>query len=176
MYSQALADLVKKAYSALQEYLNLPSLESLKNIDWTNISSALTTIGSILILIVFSAFALWIIRAIGLYKMAKAKKDKFAFIAFVPYGGTFVMGRVIGKTKLFGIEITYPELLLPILLGTMLVPGGAPLSSILFVFFYYGILYKLYKLKWKGFATVATVISLFVPVFQPIFIFFIRNM
>lgn len=176
MYSQALADLVKKAYNALQESLNLPSLESLKNIDWSDISSALATIGSILILIIFSAFALWIIRAIGLYKMAKDKDDKFAFLAFVPYGGTFVMGRIIGKTKLFGIEITYPELLLPILLGTMLVPGGAPLSSILFVFFYYGILYKLYKLKWKGFATVATVISLFVPVLQPIFIFFIRNM
>lgn len=57
----------------------------------------------------------------------------------------------------------------------MLVPGGASLSSILFVFFYYGILYKLYKLKWKGFAAVATIISLFVPVFQPIFIFILRN-
>lgn len=176
MYSKTLSELVKKAYSALQEYLNLPSLESLKNIDWTDIGSALTTIGSVIILIAFSALVLWIIRAIGLYKMAKDKNDNYAFLAFVPYGGTFVMGRIIGKTTLYGIEINYPEFLLPTLLITMLVPGGAPLSSILFVFFYYGILYKLYKLKWKGFATVATIISLFVPVFQPIFIFFIRNL
>ena len=176
MYSKTLSDLVKKAYTALQDSLSLPSLESLKNIDWTDIGSAIATIGAVIIVIAFSALVLWIIRAIGLYKMASDKKDKYAFLAFVPYGGTFVMGRIIGKTKLFGIEITYPELLLPILLVTMLIPGGASLSSILFVFFYYGILYKLYKLKWKGFAVVATIISLFVPVFQPIFIFFIRNL
>ena len=41
---------------------------------------------------------------------------------------------------------------------------------------YYGLLYKLYKVKWKGFATVATIISLFVPILQPIFIFFLRNL
>lgn len=176
MDSKLLRDLVKKAYSALQDTLNLPSLNSLKNLDWTDIGSTLATIGGWIILIAFSALVLWIIRAIGLYKMAKDKDDKYAFLAFVPYGGTFIMGRIIGKTRLFGIEITYPEFLLPLLLGTMLVPGGAPLSSILFVFFYYGILYRLYKLKWKGFATVATIISLFVPVLQPIFIFFIRNL
>ena len=95
MYSETLADLVKKAYNALQESLNLPSLESLKSIDWTDIGSAIATIGLWLILIAFSAFMLWIIRAIGLYKMAKAKDDKLAFLAFVPYGGTFVMGRII---------------------------------------------------------------------------------
>lgn len=99
MYSETLSDLVKKAYNALQESLNLPTLESLKNIDWTDIGSALATIGGVIILILFSALALWIIRAIGLYKMAKKKNDKLAFLAFVPYGGTFVMGRIIRKNK-----------------------------------------------------------------------------
>lgn len=176
MYSQTLTDLVKKAYLALQESLNLPTLDSLKNIDWSNIGNIITTIGITLILIAFSALALWLIRAIGLYKMAKNNNDKLAFLAFIPYGATFIMGRIIGKTKLFGIEITYPELVLPLLIITMLIPGSAALSTILFVFFYYGILYKLYKLKWKGFAAIATIISLFVPIFQPIFLFFIRNM
>lgn len=176
MHSEMLTDLVKKAYEALQEYLNLPTIESLKKIDWSDIGSALATVGTILILIIFSAFALWLIKAIGLYKMAKNKNDKFAFLAFVPYGSSFVMGRIIGKTKLFGIEIDYPEYLLPALIVTMMLPVSASISTILFVFFYYGILYKLYKLKWKGFAAVALFISLFVPVFQPIFLFFIRNM
>ena len=133
MHSEMLTDLIKKAYEALQEYLNLPTIESLKNIDWSDIGGALATIGSILI---------------------------------------FVMGRIIGKTKLFGIEIDYPEYLLPALIVTMMLPVSASISTILFVFFYYGILYKLYKLKWKGFAAVALFISLFVPVFQPIFLFF----
>lgn len=176
MYSETLSDLVKKAYLALQESLNLPSLESLKNIDWTDITSIITTIGITLIFIAFSALALWLIKSIGIYKMAKNKNDKFAFLAFIPYGSSYVMGRIVGKTKLFGIEIAYPELILPLLIITMLIPGSAALSTILFVFFYYGILYKLYKLKWKGFAAVATIISLFVPVFQPIFLFIIRNM
>ncbi len=176
MNSKMLTDLVKKAYVSLQETLNLPTIESLKNIDWSDISNIITTIGGILILIVFSAFALWLIKAIGLYKMAKNKDDKFAFLAFVPYGSSFVMGRIVGKTKLFKIEIDYPEYLLPALIITMMLPVSSSLSTILFVFFYYGLLYKLYKLKWKGFALVALFISLFVPVFQPIFLFFLRNM
>jgi len=175
MYLQSLMNLIKKVYESLQESLNLPSVESLQNIDWTNIKSIITSIGLSLILISFSALVLWLIRAIGLYKMAKNQNDKLAFLAFLPYGGNFIMGRIVGKIKLFGIEIDYPELILPILIVTMLIPGGALLSTILFIFFYYGILYKLYKSKWKGFAAVATIISLFVPIFQPLFIFFIRN-
>lgn len=176
MYSETLTDLVRKAYEALQESLNLPTLENLQNIDWTDFRNAIATVGLWLILIAFSALVLWLIRSIGLYKMAKNQNDKLAFLAFVPYGSTFIMGRIVGKTKLFGIEVTYPEYLLIILIVTMMLPVSASLSTILFVFFYYGILYKLYKLKWKGFATIATIISLFIPVFQPIFLFFIRNM
>ena len=55
--------------------------------------------GGWLILIAFSALVLWLIRAIGLYKMAKKENDKYAFLAFVPYGGLFVMGRIIRKNK-----------------------------------------------------------------------------
>lgn len=175
MYSVTLKDLIEKAYSALQEYLNLPSKEALNSVDWTNIQSILTTVGLWLVLMLFSALVLWLIRAIGLYKMARKNNDKWSFLAFIPYGSMFVMGRIIGKTKLFGIEIEYPEYVLPALLFTMALPFTSSLSTILFAFFYYGILYKLYKLKWKGFAAVATIISLFVPVIQPFFMFFLRN-
>lgn len=175
MYSVTLKDLIEKAYLALQEYLNLPSKEALSSVDWTNISSVISTVGLWLVLILFSALVLWLVRAIGLYKMARKNNDNLAFLAFIPYGSMFVIGRIIGKCRLFGIEIEYPEYVLPALLFTMALPFTSSLSTILFAFFYYGILYKLYKLKWKGFAAVATIISLFVPLFQPLFIFFLRN-
>ena len=175
MYSITLKDLIEKAVSYAQEYLNLPTKESIKNIDWSSLQSIVTTIGIWLILITFSAFGIWLIRSIGIYTMEKKKNDKLAFLAFIPYGCLFIMGRIVGKIRLFGIEIEYPEYILPLLLFTMTLPFTSSLSTILFVLFYYGILYKLYKLKWKGFATVATVISIFVPIIQPFFLFFIKN-
>ena len=175
MYSLTLKDLIEKTYLALQDYLNLPTKEAIKQIDWSNVKMVLTTVGIWVILMTFSAFMLWLIRAIGLYKMAKKNNDKFAFLAFIPYGSMFVMGRIIGKTKLYGIDIDYPEYVLPALLFTMALPFTSSLSTILFTFFYYGILYKLYKLKWKGFAAIATILSIFVPVIQPFFVFFNHN-
>ncbi len=96
----SLKDLVEKAFSVAKDYLNLPSRESLENIDWSSISSIVTTIGIWLILIGFSALVIWLIRAIGLYKMAKKNNDKLAFLAFIPYGGMFVMGRIIRKNQI----------------------------------------------------------------------------
>ena len=99
MDSQIITNLVTKVYNTAQASLNLPTLESLQNIDWSDIKSAITIIGFSLMLILFSVLILWLIRAIGLYKMAKDKNDKLAFIAFVPYGGNFVMGRIIRKNQ-----------------------------------------------------------------------------
>ena len=176
MYSITLKDLVEKALYLAKEYLNIPGIDNLKNVDWSSILSIVSSIGMWIILIAFSAFSLWLLRSIGIYKMAKNNGDKLAFIAFIPYGCLFVMGRIIGKARLFGIDIEYPEYILPALLITMALPFTSSLSTILFVLFYYGILYKIYKLKWKGFAVVSTIISIFVPFVQPFFLFFIKNM
>lgn len=176
MSSTLINELVSKVIQILKDFFDMPSTQEIKNIDWSSIQDILSTIGTWFIVITFSAFGLWLIRAIGLYKMARKKEDKFAFFAFIPYGCLFIMGRILGNTKLFGITIDYPEYLLPALLLSTTFPFSATLSTVLFVFFYYGILYKLYKEKWKGFATVATIISIFIPLLQPFFIFFIKNM
>lgn len=175
MNFKILINLLKKGYSYIDDIFKLPSLETIEKIDWSDISSILTALGIGILILILYLFTLWFLKSIALYKMAKNKGDKFAFISFIPLGCTYIMGRIIGKTKIFGIEIYYPELLLPLLILTMFLPVCSVLSSILFFVFYYGILYKLYKLKWKGFAVVATIISIFLPIFQPFFLFYIRN-
>ena len=175
MESSALKSIVGKAVSEGKDYLNLPSAETLKSIDWLSITSILAGLGAVLIFIILSAFTLWLLRAIGLYIMAKKKGDKFAYLAFIPYACLFVTGRIVGKTKLFGIEIDYPEYILPLLILSMFLPFTTTLASILFTLFYYGLLFRLYQEKWRGFATVATILSIFIPILQPFFIFCIRN-
>ena len=175
MNFKILINLLKKGYSYIDDIFKLPSLEVIEKIDWSDIFSILTALGIGILLFILATFALWIVKSIALYKMAKNKGDKFAFISFIPLGCTYIMGRIIGKTRILGIEIYYPEILLPLLILTMFLPIYSILSSILFFVFYYGILYKLYKSKWERFAVVATVISIFLPIFQPFFLFYIRN-
>lgn len=175
MDSTVLKSIGSRAMSEGRDYLNLPSKEAFKDIDWLSISSIIAGLGAILILILFSAFVLWLLRAIALYSMANKKGDKLAFLAFIPYACLFVTGRIVGKTRLFGIDIDKPEYLLPLLLASMYLPFAGVLSSILFIFFYYGLLYKLYKQKWEGFAVVAIILSIFIPILQPLFLFYIKS-
>ncbi|MDD2628358.1 MAG: hypothetical protein PHR25_04985 [Clostridia bacterium] len=170
MYLFTLKSFVKQLLQTILGLLNLPPDESLKNLDLSDIFSII----SFFSLLLASTTLIWFVRAFGLYKMAKAKNDKFAFLAFIPYGDFYIMGKIIGPTKIFGMEIDYPEIILPLLLLSMLFPLTSSLSIFIFVLFYYAILYKIHKLKWKGYARLAIIISLFLPILQPLFIFIFR--
>ncbi len=167
MYLFTLKSFVEQVMQTILKFLNLPSKESLKDLDLSDVFSII----SFFSLLIASTALIWFVRAIGLYKMARSKNDKLAFLAFIPYGDFYIMGKIIGPTKIFGIEIDYPEIILPLLLLTMLLPLTSSLSIFIFILFYYAILYKVHKLKWKGYARLAIIISLFIPVVQPIFLF-----
>jgi hypothetical protein len=87
----------------------------------------------------------------------------------------YTKGKILGKTKIFGIEIPQPEFLLPFILISMLFPYTRILSILLFIVCYYAILYKIYKMQVPNVAIVLIVLSIILPVLQPFFIFFIRN-
>ncbi len=167
--------LLEKIFNFVQKYFNIPIQDYLKDISWNSIQNILT-ISSIALIISIILFAtLWLLKSVALYTMAKNKDDKYAFLSFVPYGCLVVMGKIAGKNKIWGIEVEKTEYLLPLLLITTLLPFSEIISIILFVFFYYGILYRIYKEKWKQFAIVGTILSFFIPLLQPIFLFIIRK-
>lgn len=157
------------------EFLNLPSIQQLKNIDWSDIRGALTIIGTTLIIILFSCLVMYIFKALGLYKMMKKDGIKHAWTAFIPYASLYALGKTVGKTKLYGIEIDNPEFLLPVILIANMFPFMCALSSIIFILAFFGLIYKLYQKKTPNFAVVLILLSILLPILIPFFIFAIRN-
>lgn len=163
-------------WNNIKEYLNLPSKEQLSNIDWLNITSALAKIGIALTLIVIVCFIMWLIRAIGLYTMAKNNKDDLAWTAFVPFACFFTTGRIVGDTNIYGIKISKTEWVLPtIIVSMVLLPMSMGFSLMIFILAYYGILYRLFEKQSKDNAVVLIILSIVLPILQPFFIFFLRN-
>lgn len=153
-------------------FLEKIDLSEISNINFSEITSTLIYIALALIT---SAFLLWLLKAIGLYTMARKNGDEYAFLAFIPYGCLYTKGKIIGKTKLFGIEISHPEWILPLLLVAKMLPFGKMISMFLFTIFYYGILYRIYQKQTPNFAIILLILSIIIPFTQPFILFFIRN-
>ncbi|MBR5228056.1 MAG: hypothetical protein IKV94_05420 [Clostridia bacterium] len=157
------------------DLLNLPSMQQLKNIDWSDLKGALTIIGTTLIIILFSSIIMYIFKSIGLYKIMKKEGHNLAWISFIPYGCFYAIGKSVGKTKLYGIEIDHTEYVLPLILLSSILPFMGGLSSIIFILAFFGLLFRLYQKKSPNFAAVLTILSILVPFIIPFFIFAIRN-
>lgn len=170
-----LNSMMSSAMAKGAEFLNLPSMQQLKNIDWSDIRGALTVIGTTLIIILFSCLVMYIFKAIGLYTIMKKDGIKYAWTAFIPYASLYALGKTVGKTKLYGIEIENPEFVLPIILIANMLPFMCALSSIIFVLAFFGLIYRLYQKKTPNFAVVLTILSILLPILIPFFIFAIRN-
>lgn len=159
-------DVLNLIVTKAQEILNMGK------IDISNISKAVI---STFLIFSITCIILWLIKGIGLYTMAKNRNDKYSFLAFIPYACLYTKGKIVGKTKLFGIEIEHTEFVLPIILISTMFPYTCAISFFLFIFAYYGILYRLYQEQIPNSAIVLLILSILFPVLQPFFIFFIRN-
>lgn len=164
-----ITEILDMLFNKVKEILNLTDFTKmdLKNITGTILLSF--TVASIIF------FILWLLKAIGLYKMSKKKGDKYAFLAFIPYFCLYTQGKIVGKTTLFGIRIEHTELVLPLLIVSSMLPFSKPLSLFLLLICYLAILYKIYKLKIPNFAIVLLILSIILPITQPFILFFIRN-
>lgn len=170
-----LNELVSTIVSKAAELLNAPSAEQMQKIDWSSITAILSTISIILILAIIFLVTLYLIKSIGLYTMVKRQNKHFAWLAFVPFGCLFTYGLITGKTKIYGIEIDYPEYLLPVLLVSSCLPFVGCIGTILFILAYFGMLYRVYQTKTPSFAVVLLILSIVIPILSPIILFAIRN-
>ena len=170
-----LNELVSTIISKISELLNAPNANDIQKIDWSSITAILGTISIILILTIICLVALYLIKSIGLYVMAKKEGHDFAWLAFVPFGCLFAYGFITGKTKIYGIEIDHPELLLPTLLIASCMPYVGCIGTILFILAYFGMLYRVYQTRTPNFATVLLILTVVIPILSPIILFSIRN-
>lgn len=144
----------------------------LDRIDFSSIAGFIWTV----ILVIFTTtLILWLFESIGLYKMAKNKKDEYAFLAFIPYFCLFTKGKIVGNTKLFGIDIKHTEFLLPALIIACMLPLTRHISCILLVIFSLAILYRIYQQYVPNMAIILFILTIIFPVIEPFVIFFIRN-
>lgn len=56
--------------------------------------------------------AFYILRSIGLYKIAKKENVKPAFLSFIPFAWTYVAGKIAGRVSFFGKVINKFEIIL----------------------------------------------------------------
>lgn len=173
--SLSLNNIVTKILTKIADILNIPDTETLKNINWENIQEAITTIGITLIIALVFLIIMYIFKSIGLYKILKKDGCNLAWLSFVPYGCLYSIGKAVGKTKLYGIEIINPEFLLPALIISNMLPFMCGLSSILFILAFFGLIYRLYQSKTPNFAVVLTILSILLSILIPFFIFAIRK-
>lgn len=170
-----LNEIVSTIVDKISELLNTPTAQEMQKIDWSSITAILGTISIVLILTVVFLISLYLLKSIGLYTMAKKEGKDFAWLAFVPFGCLFTYGYITGKTKIFGIEIDHPEFVLPVLLVSSCLPYVGPIGTILFIFAYFAMLYRVYQSRTPNFAVVLLILSIVVPIISPIVLFAIRN-
>ena len=159
----------------MKDVFNAPTQEQINNLDWSNISNVLKTISIFLILAIILIITLYILRAVGLYVMAKKEGSSFAWLAFIPFGCFFTYGFITGKTKIFNIQIDHAWALLPAILISTTLPYVGTFSTILFIIVHYAMLYRVYQTRTPNFAAVLLILSIIIPILPPIILFAIRN-
>ncbi len=142
--------------------------------------SALAAVGAFLIVLcVLIGIALYVLFSIGLMKLAKNKGIENAWLAWIPIGQLYIMGKVIGTFKIFDWEIPKAEMWLPlgfviavVLFLIPLIKAFVPLSLFLASGFAF---YKLFAMYRPKNATLYTLLSMLLGFMGPILVFVIRN-
>lgn len=159
----------------IADFLKLPDIQTIQNVDWSNIKSILSLISSTLVATFLTVVFLWFLYSYGLYKIAKKRGDNLAFLAFIPYVSLYTIGKIAGPMKIYKIEISKPEYILPLIILSMYLPLTGSISVILFIITYNSFLSKIYKRTCYNLYYFLTIVSIIFPFLQPIILFAIRN-
>ncbi|MDP4093782.1 MAG: hypothetical protein Q8920_10520 [Bacillota bacterium] len=140
--------------------------------------------GAFFIFFSIVGIVLYILFSIGLYKIVKDRKMENEWLAYVPIAQLYILGKVIRKVKIFGSEIEYSEIILPVSLLVALILGGIPLLGLIlgigFMAFFYICIYKLFRMyKEKDEAKTMLIVSIVSIVLMgfmlPVFMLYLGN-
>lgn len=104
-------------YSIVKEFVELCARQDLE-INNAVISAATWTY---LISFVVWISAFYIFKSVAVYLMAKNNNVKPLWLSFIPFANYYVIGKLIGKTSLYGLKIKNIGLIVGILLGVFTV-------------------------------------------------------
>ncbi len=140
-------------------------------------ASAFALMGVVMLFVLIPLFiAGYVLLSIGLFTMAKKRNIENAWIAFVPFGQLYILGKLVTPLKLGETEVPNPPITLLLAVVASVVLGFIPLigqliSLAVFVLVLFA-LYRLYEMYSKS-ALLYTILS--VIGLSPIFVFILRN-
>ena len=143
------------------------------------ITSMLDTLIPLTVLILFMFLLLYLLHAVGLYKMGKTVGAERSWLAFVPVANLYVMGKIVKEVSIAGITLTKLEFVLPAVTVTGIVLSQLPaigfLAGAAAGVFYYIVLYNLYKNFRPASAAPFIIVSILLGFMTSIFVFIMRN-
>lgn len=122
----------------------------------------------------------YIFTSLGLYKMAKSSNLENPWLAWLPFGNTFIIGSIVKEIDFIGQHITnlgIIYLLSPFIVAIAscilsLIPILGWIASfalnILFLVFYVSVLYRMFKCFVGENATLYTILTLIIPFGAPV--------
>jgi hypothetical protein len=135
--------------------------------------------GFFIIIFLILGIVMYILASLGLYKLAVNRRLENPWLAWIPIGNLYILGKLIINLKIDSFEIPNIELVLPI--GALITGffGEVPfigwvLRIAYFVLFIFS-LYKLYKMYRPQQATLWLILSIVLPFMGPIFVFIMRD-
>lgn len=131
------------------------------------------------ILITLISVGLYILSALGLYKLAQNKGIENPWLAWIPVVNLYILGKIINNLKVWGYDIPYIEVVLPVGCLVVYLLNNVPvigfIASLAYVILTLIVLYRLYRMYKPDSAVLWIVLSIIIPFIIPIFIFIIRN-
>ena len=122
----------------------------------------------------------YIFTSLGLYKMAKSSQLENPWLAWLPFGNTYIIGSIVKEIDFIGQHITnlgIIYLLSPFILGIAscilsLIPILGWLAcfalNILFVYFNILVIYRMFKCFVAESATLYTILTFIIPFGAPV--------
>jgi hypothetical protein len=122
----------------------------------------------------------YILMAMGLYKLAQNHNIENPWLAWIPIGNFYIIGKLIKSLNLFGWEVPSVELALPIAGLAMVILSWIPvlgwLISIAFAVVMIMALYKLFMIFRPQQAVLYLIVSIITGGFMAsVFLFIMRN-
>lgn len=130
------------------------------------------------IFIALVGIVLWVLKSMGLSKMAQKRGIENEWLAWLPVADLYIMGTIVEEMNLFGMQIKNLGLWFPVisLLGGLL--SSIPILGIIIfigiLVFQIAFIYKLFSM-YTNQAVLYTVLCVFFGFLWPIFIFSLRN-
>lgn len=133
----------------------------------------------IFVLLLSVGFILYLLQAIGLYKIGRKLGIEYSWLSFIPVLNFYVLGAIVSQVNILGYTISQMGLVLPISVVIGAVMANVPVFGLLvnlavFILYIYVLVYFFRKFNPES-ATVKTVVSIILPFMLPVFIFLMRN-